>query len=90
MAPLLAQSVSAINDNNYVLSTQYATYFNGFVNRQRDVVSVLGGSSAIDLSTYSDRWIPWSAGHINDNGWIAGQLYSQNDSSVYTPAMIIR
>jgi hypothetical protein len=84
------QSVAAVNENNAVLSTQYAVYSSGFVNRQRDVVSVLGGSSAIDLSTYTDRWVVWSADRINDNGWIAGQVYSQCDPSQQLPAIIIR
>lgn len=56
---------------------------------------LLLGSMVVDTGVSWDssklsRLNGWSAGHINDNGGIAEQLYSQNDSSVYTPAVIIR
>jgi hypothetical protein len=83
-----ARSVNSVNNGQEVLTLQWASNSSGSLFQPRDVVSVLDGTSAIDLRTYSPNWEVWSARAINHQGWIAGQV--NDGAGNRPPALIIR
>lgn len=82
-------SVRAINETNQVISYQWGVSPSGTLSRPRDVVSVLDGTSAIDLASFTGHWAPGTATCINNSGWIAGRVYEQGGLT-RLPVLIIR
>jgi hypothetical protein len=81
--------VRAINSQNEVLSYQWGQTASGSLAGHRDVISTLGGTSAIDLLSYTEWWVPSSARAMNNDGWVSGRVFAQ-DISIRRPALIIR
>lgn len=82
-----AWQVSSVNDSHEAVTSQWALNSNGTMGGQSDAVCVLGGT-ATGLSTYHPDWVTGSANNINNDGWIAGRLWTASYDQI--PTLIIR